>query len=255
MDGDFLEPAAFRLRREARGQFEKGLSVNWVESDVRYPIRSNSPFGEVTFTLTRVPRGNARSAGVQPLSQPAAAVSATYVTDITHYLDETGELMQLPGPARKLASFLSLLIEAATGAPSSGEHDSGIRCRTKACRGTIRTSLLPGRDEISWDCQVCGHNGVIRNWNNTKWNQLKRVEEPEQPVPICGVAYSSPTIEFSGIGPELLKTWISKCVGIVLTRSGSRNRRGEQSECQNAHNRFHGGRPPCRENVVSVHCP
>jgi len=31
MDGDFLEPAAFRLRQEADGRFEAGLSVNWLE--------------------------------------------------------------------------------------------------------------------------------------------------------------------------------------------------------------------------------
>ena len=149
----------------------------YIVSDVRYPTRSDSPFGQVTFTLTRVFQGKARSAGEQPLSQPAAAVTKTYVTDITHYLDETGELAQLPGPARRLASFLTLLIEAATGAPSAGEHDSGIRCMVKTCRGTIRTSLPPGQDEIYWRCQACGHNGVIRNWDNTKWNQLKRIEE------------------------------------------------------------------------------
>ena len=151
----------------------------FLVSDVRYPMSSISPFGEVTFKLTRVRRGNARSPGLQPPSQPTAAARGTYVTDITHYLDETGELAQLPGPASKLASFLTLLIEAATCAPSAGEHGSGIRCRTKACRGTIRTSLEPGHDEISWHCQVCGHNGVIRNWNNTKWNQLRRIEESD----------------------------------------------------------------------------
>lgn len=31
MDGDFIDPAAFRLRYEANGQLEEGLSVNWVE--------------------------------------------------------------------------------------------------------------------------------------------------------------------------------------------------------------------------------
>src|SRR5208337_4521639 len=96
----------------------------------------------------------ARSAGEQPLSQPAATENATYVTDITHYLDEAGELAQLPGPARGLASFLTLLIEAATGAPSAGEHDSGIRCMGKACRGTIRTSLPPGQVELYCRCQA-----------------------------------------------------------------------------------------------------
>lgn len=31
LDGDFLDPAAFRLRTEHNGQLEEGLSVNWVE--------------------------------------------------------------------------------------------------------------------------------------------------------------------------------------------------------------------------------
>ncbi len=32
----------------------------------------------------------------------------------------------------------------------------------KDCRGTIRTSVPPGEDEILWHCQVCGQNGVIK---------------------------------------------------------------------------------------------
>jgi hypothetical protein len=168
---DVLIPVEISISGRSAGRY--------LVSDVRYPMRSDSPFGRVTFTLTRVLQGNARDTGMPPLLHPEAAGSATYVTDITHYLDETGEVAQMPGPARKLASFLTLLIEAATGAPSAVEHDSGIRCRTKACRGTIRTSLPPSRNEISWHCPICGHNGVIRNWNNTRWNQLKRIEEPE----------------------------------------------------------------------------
>lgn len=31
MDGDFIDPAAFTLRQLEDGQFESGLSVNWVE--------------------------------------------------------------------------------------------------------------------------------------------------------------------------------------------------------------------------------
>jgi hypothetical protein len=157
-----------------------GRSVGrYVVSDVRYPHRSDSPFGPVTFTLARVPQGELRDSGARRRSHAAAADQGTYVTDITHYLDETGEVAPMPGPARKLVSFLTLLLEAATGAPSAGEHDSGIRCRAKACGGSIRTLLPPGRDEISWHCPLCGHHGIIRNWQDTKWNQLKRHEEPE----------------------------------------------------------------------------
>jgi hypothetical protein len=157
-----------------------GRSVGrYVVSDVRYPHGSDGPFGQVKFTLTRVPQEVTRPTATQRRSHAPAATQGTYVTDITHYLDEAGEMATMPGPARKLASFLTLLIEAGTGTPSAGEHDSGIRCRIKACRGNIRTLLPPGGDVISWHCPLCGHNGVIRNWQDTKWNQLKRLEEAE----------------------------------------------------------------------------
>jgi hypothetical protein len=157
-----------------------GRSTRWYTvSDVRYPDQCHSSFGEVTFTLTRVLQGNVSSAaGAPPLSQSTAA-EGTYVTDITHYLDEAGELARMPAPARKLASFLTLLIEAATGTPSAQDHDSGIRCRTKSCRGIIQTSLPANQGEITWYCLACGHNGVIRNWRDTNWNQLKRSAQPE----------------------------------------------------------------------------
>lgn len=98
-------------------------------------------------------------------------MSGTYVTDITHYLDETGELAKMPGPARKLASFLVLLIDAITQAFPAVDYDTNIRCRTDGCTGSIRASLSSMDDEISWYCPECGLNGVIRNWQGTKWNQ------------------------------------------------------------------------------------
>ncbi len=96
-------------------------------------------------------------------------MSGTYVTDITHYLDDDGELpAELPSPARKLASFLVLLIDSVTQDIPARAHDTHIRCRQDGCTGSIRASM---NDEISWSCPDCGHNGVIRNWRGTKWNQ------------------------------------------------------------------------------------
>jgi hypothetical protein len=43
MDGDFVDPAAFRLRKESAG-FEDGLSVNWYEYfQKQSPIESIAP--------------------------------------------------------------------------------------------------------------------------------------------------------------------------------------------------------------------
>ncbi len=142
-------------------------------SDVRYP-NTISKAHEVNFTLTRVRQRSPRTS-TKPVPPPVARVKkGIYVTDITHYLDEDGEIAPPSGPARTLASFLVLLIEAATDPGAADSLNTGIRCRAKDCQGIVRTLLPKGGDEISWLCPTCGQNGVIRNWQNTKWNQLER---------------------------------------------------------------------------------
>ena len=99
-------------------------------------------------------------------------MSETYITDITHYLDDQGELVStMPGPARKLASFLVLVIDSVSQDIPVDGHDTRIRCLQHGCSGSIRASLMSMNDEISWACPDCGHNGVISNWQGTKWNQ------------------------------------------------------------------------------------
>ena len=101
-------------------------------------------------------------------------MSKTYITDITHYLDENGELARMPGAARKLASFLVLLIDVTTQAFPAHDYDTRIRCRTDACTGSIRTLVASKDDGIAWHCPKCEHNGVIRNWQGTKWDQTRQ---------------------------------------------------------------------------------
>ena len=97
----------------------------------------------------------------------------TYITDITHFVDQAGELADMPGPARKLAHFLTLLIDATTQAILIREYDTRIGCRSKGCKGHIHTSLAPLDQDIIWRCYECGYNGVIRNWQQTKWNRQR----------------------------------------------------------------------------------
>ncbi len=99
-------------------------------------------------------------------------MSGTYVTDITHYLGNDGELAEMPGEARKLASFLVLLIDITTQVFPAHDHDTRIRCRTDTCTGSIRASMASKDGEIVWRCPKCGHNGIIRNWQGTKWDQI-----------------------------------------------------------------------------------
>jgi hypothetical protein len=48
MDGDFVDPAAFRLARKPDGQFEDGLSVNWLEYFGKsHPQEAIAPLREI----------------------------------------------------------------------------------------------------------------------------------------------------------------------------------------------------------------
>ena len=100
-------------------------------------------------------------------------MSNTYITDNTHYLGQNGELAEMPGEARKLASFLVLLIDVTTQAFPVSNFDTRIRCKTDACTGSIRASVTSKDGEIVWHCPKCRHNGVIRKWQGTKWDQTR----------------------------------------------------------------------------------
>ena len=94
IDDDFIEPAAFRLRSQD-GQFEKGLSVNWVEHfamptprDAIAPLRDilrkkgRTVGGESRFALLNV--GEAKNAAAQYI--PVAIVLDKEPDDPSHSL-------------------------------------------------------------------------------------------------------------------------------------------------------------------------
>lgn len=97
-------------------------------------------------------------------------MDGTYHTNMRHYLDGNGEIIEAPGPARKLASFLTLIIDSTTSTRSVECQDTGVRCRRRGCRGSILSRLIEDTGTICWHCPACGHNGVIVDWQVTKWD-------------------------------------------------------------------------------------
>ena len=98
----------------------------------------------------------------------------TYITDITHFLDETGNIpVSLPKPASQLASFFAIIIDETTRTASEVFNDIELTCAAEDCTGSILSRFESETDDIFWNCPDCGSKGVIRNWQNTKWNHLK----------------------------------------------------------------------------------
>ena len=107
-------------------------------------------------------------------------IGGTWVTDLTHFIDDTGGLHHLlTGPGRNLAQHMTAIVAAATTKLARGPARD-VRCRRRPdrrpCTGTIQHRLWPD-DRITWDCAVCGDNGVISNWQSTAWDM-----RPARPV-------------------------------------------------------------------------
>jgi|SRR5579862_4188452 len=98
----------------------------------------------------------------------------TWVTDMTHYFDESGRLPSLPGPARNLADFFGAIVASMSSEPPGIAMSTLVRCRRrpgrKRCVGEILAVIEPARLHIEWECAVCGDNGLIHNWRGTLWD-------------------------------------------------------------------------------------
>lgn len=100
----------------------------------------------------------------------------TWVTDLSHFIDETGSVpTNVPGPARRLMEHQTRIVAAATAA--ADDHDlatCAVQCRRRPgrrpCPGIIEHRLWPD-ERIRWQCPHCGDNGIISNWQSTAWDR------------------------------------------------------------------------------------
>jgi len=103
----------------------------------------------------------------------------TMVTNIQHFLDEKGRVPDLPKEAMELLTYLSAIIEDATRESRTDAETAQIRCRRvvkgKVCSGDIEVYLYPEAAEIIWQCEECGEEGVITDWEGTVWDKREYV--------------------------------------------------------------------------------
>jgi len=94
-----------------------------------------------------------------------------YITNMTHFIDETGNIpTNIPKEARELANFMALVVDEATKEYDSSVVSTSLRCFKKKCVGTINSEFLIENDEIHWACTKCKNEGIISDWQKTKWD-------------------------------------------------------------------------------------
>lgn len=92
----------------------------------------------------------------------------TYVTDIQHLLDASGE--PLPGAGGDMARYLGCIIEAGSVVPVGKGRLVPLRCANPSHRRRCGRQLgvaVPSAGTIEWECIGCRERGVITNWAGT----------------------------------------------------------------------------------------
>jgi len=102
--------------------------------------------------------------------QLAGIMAKTYVTNISDYLNDIGELKDMSAPVRRMAEFLLAIVDAVTRKRPAIGHNTGVGCRKRSCKGSIEASLEHADGRIVWQCPACKQNGVISRWQGTKWD-------------------------------------------------------------------------------------
>ena len=98
----------------------------------------------------------------------------TWFTDITHFLDENGDMIKEPSQARKLGEYLAAIIAMASYPDPEYPPEYKVSCRRrpnrKPCLTEIAAWLDPDNDDVVWICPVCQDKGLISNWRGTMWD-------------------------------------------------------------------------------------
>jgi hypothetical protein len=98
----------------------------------------------------------------------------TWMTDITHFLDEDGEMITEPPQARKLVEYFAAIIMMASFSDPDYPPEFKVPCRRKPnrkpCLEEVAGWVEPDTEDIYWICPKCNDNGRISNWRGTIWD-------------------------------------------------------------------------------------
>jgi hypothetical protein len=101
-------------------------------------------------------------------------MSTTWMIDINDFLDDYGDVADLPLATRRLFAHITAIIVMATNPDADAPPEYQVQCRRrpnrKRCSGMIQTDLDPDTGDIIWWCPVCNDTGVISNWQDSLWD-------------------------------------------------------------------------------------
>lgn len=95
---------------------------------------------------------------------------AMYITDLTHFLDKSGAISPVKGPARTIAQFH--VDAVAHASDNTSETLPAPKCFK--CRKGVVEAVLAQDNAVVWVCPKCRIEGRISNWQGSLWDLRNR---------------------------------------------------------------------------------
>jgi len=93
-----------------------------------------------------------------------------YITDLSHFLDNTGALGPKKGPALVFAQFQASVVAHASSAKGQGvPAPTCFKCKKVAVAATVAKD-----GAVVWTCPKCSVEGRISNWEASLWDLRDR---------------------------------------------------------------------------------
>lgn len=102
-----------------------------------------------------------------------------FVSDLRHFL---GMPDDVPGPARRMADHLTLLVRAATAGDAGVAWLTALPCRRRPgrrpCPGHLAVLRTDIPASVRWQCSSCGDEGIISGWERSPYDLRSRGATP-----------------------------------------------------------------------------
>ena len=96
--------------------------------------------------------------------------SPMYITDLTYFLDKSGAIGPIKGPARAMAQFVVDVVAHASD--STSDALAAPMC-FKCKKGSVE-AIRALDDALVWACPACRTEGRISNWQGSLWDLRDR---------------------------------------------------------------------------------
>ena len=95
---------------------------------------------------------------------------AMYITDLTHFLDKSGAIGPVKGPARTMAHFH--VDAVAHASDNTSETLPAPKCFK--CKKGVVEAVVAQDNAVVWVCPKCRIEGRISNWQGSLWDLRNR---------------------------------------------------------------------------------